>query len=121
MAQPRKGGQRRTKSGGRVRQPQPAGATPPAARRPQARQPEARTTGPANLVKMLIVHDANGRIVSITRVAPEATHGVGVHPNPGHFVKEVQVPSTLAAQPLNEIPQFYSFDLKTGALKNATA
>jgi hypothetical protein len=36
------------------------------------------------------------------------------------MVKEVQVPTALTEQPLSDVAQYYSFDLKTGALKKST-
>ena len=79
---------------------------------PAAQQPRAE----AGMRKMIIVHDASGKIVSVTRVAPGARHGVGVVPNPGHTVKEVDVPAGAEELRPGNVSGL-EFDVKRGRLK----
>jgi len=97
--------QRGRKSGGHFRAPvikqQPADlhkcyqSVPPEERR------ELPGGGVPTVVKTIIVHDERGKVVSVTRVAPDAKFGVGVRPNPGHTVKEVEA-GDLAADPFGD-------------------
>jgi hypothetical protein len=116
MPNPRKGAVSRKKSGGVALKPKPPrsgrGDLPELPKPAQSLRPPGTA-----MKKVIIVHDAAGKIVSITQVAPGATHGVGVRPNPGYSVREVEVKGALAEEPLGGIPQKYEFDLKTGQLK----
>jgi hypothetical protein len=85
------------KSGGRVVEPpephrQPA-AQPEAATYQTVPPEEQRETPPHGLPRprrVILVHDERGQVVSVTKVAPDAKFGVGVKPNPGHTVKELE-------------------------------
>ena len=77
--------------------------SPERAGRPETVPPEERKdaaqAGPiAPVVHTIVVRDEKGRIVSVTRVAPDARFGVGVKPPPGHTVAEFEA-GTLAEDP----------------------
>jgi len=60
--------------------------------------PKGRRAVPAQddtgaVVKTIIVQDETGKIVSVTRVAPDARFGVGVKAKPGQIVREVETVS----------------------------
>src|SRR5947209_9698035 len=58
---------------------------------PEERKPTKRgRNGGAGVVKTIVVRDENGRLVSVTRVAPDSTFGVGVKAPTGHTVEEVE-------------------------------
>jgi len=57
--------------------------------------------GLPGLVKTIIVHDEQGQVVSVTKVAPDAKFGVGVKLKPGHTVKEFEAGS-LASDPFEK-------------------
>ena len=111
----RKGIAGRKKSAGTPLKPRPS-------RRKHHKTPKLPAPAPqllpqrASKKKVILVHDSAGKIVSVTQVAPDARHGVGIKPNPGHTVKEFEVTGALAETPLGEIREKYGFDLKTGAL-----
>lgn len=65
---------------------------------PDDRRQTGTTPGTARVVRTLVVRDAAGRVVSVTKVAPDAMFGVGVKPPPGHTVTEVEA-GTLAEDP----------------------
>ncbi len=67
---------------------------------PEDRKDTGATPGVARAVRALVVRDAAGRIVSVTKVAPDAKFGVGVKPPPGHTVTEVDA-GTLAEDPFD--------------------
>lgn len=61
---------------------------------PEERKPVKRgRDGGAGVVKTIVVRDEQGRLVSVTRVAPDSTFGVGVKAPPGHTVEEVEAGS----------------------------
>jgi len=60
---------------------------------PNARRPVEAPDGTAAVVKTIIVQDETGKIVSVTRVAPDARFGVGVKAKPGQTVREVEAGS----------------------------
>jgi hypothetical protein len=65
----------------------------------ELREPQFGQDTPT-LVKTLVVRDAQGQIVSVTKVAPNAKFGVGVKLQPGHTVKEFEAGS-LAGDPVD--------------------
>ena len=70
---------------------------------PDDRRQTGSTPGTARVVRTLVVRDAAGRVVSVTKVAPDAMFGVGVKPPPGHTVTEVEA-GTLAEDPFGGGP-----------------
>jgi hypothetical protein len=67
---------------------------------PGERKQITERKGVAGVVKTIVVHDERGQIVSVTKVAPDATFGVGVKPQPGQTVKEYEA-GTLAEDPFS--------------------
>lgn len=65
---------------------------------PDERQEGSPAEGTAPVVRTLVVRDESGRVVSVTKVAPDARFGVGVKPPPGHTVTELEA-GTLARDP----------------------
>ncbi len=63
-------------------------------------------------MKILAVHDALGRIVSITRVAHGLAQGVGILPDAGNSVLVVEVPDLAENTPLIDIHNNYYVDLE---------
>jgi hypothetical protein len=68
-------------------------AVPPEERRVAT---SSGTTAP--VVRTIVVRDEQGRVVSVTKVAPDAKFGVGVEAPPGHTVTEFEA-GTLAEDP----------------------
>jgi len=72
-------------------------------------------------MKVIVVHDARGKIVSLARLEHEITQrdlavGVGVKPGRGQSVLEVDISGDLAGKPLSEIHNEYQVDLKAKKL-----
>lgn len=65
--------------------------------------------------RVILVHDAVGKIVSVTHVPPGARHGVGVKPPAGHSIREIELEQETAS--LSEIRDHHVVDLSTGTLK----
>jgi hypothetical protein len=67
-------------------------------------------------MKVIIVHDALGRIISITKISPDAPKelGVGVLPNPGDSVVEVELTGDDANKSLDAIHRTLAIDVKSG-------
>ncbi len=65
--------------------------------------PEERnvTKGGAVTMKTIVVKDERGQIVSVTKIAPDAKFGVGVKPQQGQVVTELEAGS-LAEDPFAE-------------------
>ena len=75
-------------------------------------------------MKMLIISDAEGNIVATahTQARKKAPAAVGVVPEPGQTVHEVNVPKKLG-QPKSalKLHQDYRLDVKSGAAKLVSA
>lgn len=65
---------------------------------PEERKAVEPGQGAAPVVHTIVVRDEHGRVVSVTRVAPDAKFGVGVKAPPGHTVREFEA-GTLAEDP----------------------
>ncbi len=66
--------------------------------------------------KLLVVHDAIGRIVTIGQVRGEAHGGMNIFPSPGRSVVEVEVSEEIAKKPLIDIHHHCVFDIKSKKL-----
>jgi hypothetical protein len=90
---------------GAAHEPEAAG-TPPRYETvpPEERRVGQRRTNTAAVVKTIVVKDARGQVVSVTKVATDAKFGVGVKPPPGHTVTELEA-GTLAEDPFPKQPE----------------
>ncbi len=71
-------------------------------------------------MKLIVVHDSKGNIVSLARVETEAKGRVqaaaGLRPGRGHSLLEVDLTSELAGRSLGEIHEGYRLDAKAKQL-----
>jgi hypothetical protein len=65
------------------------------------------------MAKVLVVHDAAGRIVTVGQVRGTAHGGMNIFPSPGRSVVEVEVSDELAKKPLIDIHHHCVFDIKS--------
>ncbi len=61
-------------------------------------------------MKVIVVHDANGRIISITQVNADSKQGVGVAAEAGEVVTELELPAEVARKPLLDLHKEYVID-----------
>jgi hypothetical protein len=61
-------------------------------------------------MKLSIVHDDQGSIVSVTHVNPSATQGVSVVPEPGHSVIDLELGEEHKGKSLLDLHQHYRID-----------
>jgi hypothetical protein len=106
MTHPEEPATRGRKSGGPWAAPGRAAQEPPSSEEAAGYQsvpPEERvaaepSAGTAAVVRTIVVRDERGRLVSVTKIAPDAKFGVGVKPQPGHTATEFEA-GTLAEDP----------------------
>jgi hypothetical protein len=68
-------------------------------------------------MKLLIVHDAVGKIVSVGRVQHHSEQrGFGVLPQPGHHTLEVEVSGAISEKPLIDIHNHCIIDVNSKQL-----
>jgi hypothetical protein len=69
-------------------------------------------------MKVIVVHDSLGRIVSVTKLSPDAAKesGIGVLPNPGESVVEVELTGGNANRSLSDIHSAMAVDVRSGKL-----
>ena len=71
-------------------------------------------------MKLVVVHDADGEIVSVARAEPTADDGpqggVGAWPERGHRVLELDVSDEYAELAPSEIAERYRVDTRAGEL-----
>jgi hypothetical protein len=71
-------------------------------------------------MKLVVVHDGEGEIVSVARVHPADVNGpgggVGAWPERGHRAVELDVPDEVAELEPSEIAERYRLDTRAGEL-----
>ena len=67
-------------------------------------------------MKLIIVHDSLGRIVSVGQVLHEGKRGFGILPKPGHMVGEFEAAGSIAEKTLIDIHNHCVVDVKKGKL-----
>ncbi len=67
-------------------------------------------------MKVLVVHDVLGRIVSVTQITPSLAQGVGIMPIAGHSVLELDIKGELAKKSLIDIHNHCCIDINTRKL-----
>jgi hypothetical protein len=68
-------------------------------------------------MKLIVVHNAAGSLVSVGRVRrDDVRRGFGILPSPGHCVLEVDVTGPIAEKPFIDIHNHCVVDVKTKTL-----
>jgi hypothetical protein len=61
-------------------------------------------------MKIVVVHDLNGKIKTLAKVNPGSPYGIGAVPGPGDLATEIELDASLANLGLHEIHAKYVVD-----------